>query len=77
MGDIQFEDGTQEFGTPPSRQNAGGVDITGKIVSWGLASNRQQAQIVMLVVIGVALLAAAYFMFFSGGTEVPSTPVYN
>ena len=77
MGDIQFNDGTQEFGPPPSTQHTGSTDLTGKIVTWGLASSRQQAQTILIVVLVVALLGIAYFMFFTGDSEVPSTPVYN
>lgn len=74
-GDIKFNDGTEEFGAPPTRSQ--GSDIVGMIIKWGLAKDRQQAQIIMLVVCGIALLAAAYFMFFSGGSDVPTAPVFN
>ena len=75
-GEIKFDDSTGEFGAPPTRPK--GADIAGMIVSWGLAKDRQQAQTVMIVIVGVALLGAAYFMFFSGSSsDVPTTPVYN
>lgn len=73
-GDIKFNDGTEEFGAPPQRSQ--GSDIAGMFIKWGLAKDRQQAQTVMLVIAGLALLAAAYFMFFSGGSDVPTAPVY-
>lgn len=75
-GEIKFDDSTQEFGAPPTRPQ--GADIAGMIISWGLAKDRQQAQTIMVVIVGLALLGAAYFMFFSGGaSDVPTTPVYN
>lgn len=75
-GGIKFDDGTEEFGAPPTRPQ--GADVAGMLISWGLAKDRQQAQTVMVVIVGLALLGAAYFMFFSGSSsDVPSTPVYN
>lgn len=77
MGDIQFNDGTSEFGAPPTRGTAGGTDLTGKLVTWGLAKDRQQAQMIMAAVAVVALLGAGYLAFFTGGTDVPTAPVFN
>lgn len=74
-GNIKFDDGTEEFGAPPQRSQ--GSDIVGMLIKWGLARDRQQAQTIMMVVVGIALLGAAYFMFFSGGSDVPTAPVFN
>jgi hypothetical protein len=77
MGELQFDDQTNEFGVPPKRSE--GSDITGKIIAWGLAKDRAQAQTVLAIIGGVALLIAAYLMFFSGGgsADVPATPNYG
>ncbi len=75
MGDIKFDDGSQEFSAPPTQ--AKGADLSGKLIAWGMAKDRQQAQVILIVVLVVAVLGIMYFMFFSGGSDVPSTPVYN
>ncbi len=77
MSDMQFNTEQQnEFGRPP--EVSSGTDWTAKIISWGLASNRQQAEYVM---IGIAVLALvlAFFLYrgLSGGSSVPTEPVYN
>ena len=73
---IKFDTPADEFGRPP--QQSAGTDLTGKLILWGFVSNRQQAQYVLA---GVAVLAVilAYFLYgaFSGGSSVPSTPVYG
>jgi len=66
---MQFNDSADEFGTPPTQ--SAGTDITGKLVTWGLASNRQQAEYILMAVGAVALLAALYFMFFGGSSSAP------
>ncbi len=62
MNDMQFQsDDQNEFGSPPSRS---GTDLTGKLVTWGIVSSRQQAEYVM---IGLAVLVAllAFFVYRS------------
>lgn len=60
-GDVKFDDGTEEFGAPPAR--AQGTDLTGKIVTWGLAKNREQAQYI-LGAIGLVAAGAAFIIAF-------------
>ena len=68
MTDLQFNDQQDEFGRPP--QASAGTDFTGKLVSWGLASNRQQAEYIMMGLAVLVVLIAGYF-FFSGGESSP------
>ncbi|MBV9159088.1 MAG: hypothetical protein JO019_00645 [Candidatus Kaiserbacteria bacterium] len=76
MSDLQFDDQRNEFGAPPVE--ARGTDLTGKIVSWGLASNAQQAQYILIGIVVIALIAG-YFIFksFSGGGAPPPPPAAN
>lgn len=69
---VQFENQGEEFGRPPVEN---GFDITGKLVSWGLVSSRQEAQYVMITV-AVLALVAAFFLFTrsGGGGEAPPPP---
>lgn len=63
MGDLRFDtDQQEEFGRPAGRPS--GSDFAGKLVAWGLVSNRQQAEYVM---IGLAILIAvvAFFVYRS------------
>ncbi len=69
MGDMQFEDQTNEFGAP--RERATGFDLTGKLVQWGLVSTPQEAQYALIAVAVLAFLVAAYFLFSSGGGSAP------
>lgn len=69
MSEMQFNDGADEFGAPPVRSV--GTDITGKLVTWGLAGSRQQAEYILMVVGAIALLTALYFMFFGGSSSAP------
>ena len=73
---VRFENQGEEFGRPPQEKE--GFDILGKLVSWGLVSNRAEAQYVLMAVIVVALLIAVYFLYqaFAGGSDVPTQPVY-
>jgi hypothetical protein len=76
MADIQFETNPNEFGRPP--EVSSGADITGKLVEWGLASNRTQAEYILITIAVISLLIAVYLFFFSGGGgNVPSTPNYG
>jgi hypothetical protein len=70
MSDLQFDGSANEFGAPPSQSI--GTDITGKIVAWGLASNREQAQYVLVGVVAVLLvLAFILYKMVSGGSSAP------
>jgi len=62
MGDLRFDTDQEEF-TRPASPTSGG-DFTGKLVAWGLVSNRQQAEYVM---IGLAVVIAiiAFFVYRS------------
>ncbi|OGG78146.1 hypothetical protein A3F56_03645 [Candidatus Kaiserbacteria bacterium RIFCSPHIGHO2_12_FULL_55_13] len=63
MGDLRFDsDQQEEFGPPAARPS--GSDLTGKLIAWGIVSNRQQAEYVM---IGLAVLIAviAFFVYRS------------
>jgi len=63
MGDLRFDtDQQEEFGRPAEQSK--GSDFTGKLITWGLVSNRQQAEYVM---IGLAVLIAvvAFFVYRS------------
>lgn len=76
MSDLQFDTGQNEFGPP--RVEKSGMDISGKLVEWGLVSNRQEASYV-LIAIAVLALIAAYFLYssLSGGSDVPTVPNYG
>jgi len=64
MSDVQFDqDGSNEFGTPPS---SSGTDLTGKLIQWGIVSNRQQAEYVMIG-LAVAVVIIAFFVYRSSG----------
>ncbi len=52
MSDVQFENQGDEYGRPPVQP--AGTDLTGKLISWGIAKNRQQASYVLG---GVGVLA--------------------
>ncbi len=69
MGEMQFEDQANEFGQPP--QQSVGFDLSGKLVVWGLASNRQQAEYILMGVAIAAFIAAMYFFFSGGGDSTP------
>ncbi|MCE9541446.1 hypothetical protein K8R03_02705 [Candidatus Kaiserbacteria bacterium] len=69
MSDMQFNDSADEFGRPPVQSM--GSDITGKLVSWGLAQDRKQAEYILMAVGALALLLALYFLFFKGGSSAP------
>ncbi len=74
MGDMQFEDQTNEFGSP--RERASGFDLSGALVRWGLVSTPQEAQYALIAVIVLSALIAGYFFFSSGGSTPPPPPVY-
>jgi hypothetical protein len=69
MADIQFETNPNEFGVPP--QEEGGWDLTGQIVSLGLAKTREQAEYVLIAVGVLALLVMVYFFFHGTGSSAP------
>ncbi|MDO8576521.1 MAG: hypothetical protein Q7R90_04375 [bacterium] len=63
MGDLRFDSDQQDEFSRPAGQASGG-DLTGKLIAWGVVSNRQQAEYVM---IGLAVLIAiiAFFVYRS------------
>jgi len=71
MSDLQFDTNPNEFGAPPRGES--GTDITGKLVEWGLAADRQQAEYVLIAAGILALILAAFF-FFSGDSTTPPPP---
>lgn len=74
MADMQFEaDQQNEFGRPPTYESAG---ITGKMVSWGLAKDRKQAEYILIGIVVVVLLIAVWLYANSGG-DVADTPRYS
>ncbi|HEY4488844.1 MAG TPA: hypothetical protein VJB97_04990 [Candidatus Paceibacterota bacterium] len=69
MGEMQFEsDQENEFGAPPVRNQ---TDLTGKLIAWGLASNRQQAQYLMIGAFFVILIVAIW-IYATSGSEAPA-----
>lgn len=76
MNDMQFDNSSNEFGTPV--QEKPGTDITGKLIKWGLVSTRQEAEYVLMA-IGIIALVGSFFMYrsLSGGSDVPTTPNYG
>ena len=73
---MTFDTPSDEFGRPP--QEVRGVDIAGKLVTWGFVSTKEQAQYVLAGVAAVVLIIA-YLIYhsFTGGSSVPTTPVYS
>lgn len=70
MSDIQFDTNPEEFGRPP--QAAPSADFTGKLVEWGLAADRQQAEYVMIGAVILILFVAGFLYFsLSGGSSAP------
>lgn len=60
MGDLRFDSEGDEF----TRRSDSGTDFTGKLITWGFVSNRQEAEYVMIALaIGISLLA--YFVYRS------------
>jgi hypothetical protein len=76
MSDLRFDTGADEFGAPRVQQQ--GSDISTKLVEWGLVSNKQEATYV-LIAATVLVLILSYFAYsyFSGGSEVPTEPVFS
>lgn len=71
MSDLRFETGDNEFAT--SRATPQGTDITGKLIAWGLVSDRQQASY-LLIGIAVLALIIAFFLIRSSGSDLPPPP---
>ncbi len=68
MTDMQFNDSSNEFGTPPASKN--GSDISDKLIAWGFVSSRKEAEYV-LIAVAVLSLIVAYFVLQSGGSSAP------
>ena len=74
MSDVQFQSDQQdEFGRPPAWQDSG---ITGKIVSWGLAKDRKQAEYVLIGILVLIIIAAIWIYSTSGSEPPPLLPEY-
>ena len=79
MSDVQFQSDQQdEFGRPPAWQDSG---ITGKLVSWGLAKDRKQAEYVLIGVL-VAVVLISIYVYVAGDDynpppQVTETIIYN
>lgn len=73
MSEMRFEDQQNEFGGPPVA--GGGFDMSGKLIAWGIASSRQQAEY-FLIAIGILAFAIAVFVYMSssGSSAVPTEP---
>jgi len=65
MNEIQFEDKQDEFGAPPQMNQ--GTDFTGKLIGWGLASNRQQAEYLMIG-LAVVIIIISFFVYRWGSS---------
>ncbi len=52
------------------------MDITGKLVAWGLVSSRTEAQYVMIGIAALALVVAVFFFgrAVAGGDAPPPPP---
>lgn len=72
MSDLQFDDSQSEFARPPEQPS--GFDLSGKLVEWGLVSNRQEATYV-LIAIGVLAVIVAFFVFRVGGGGSDAPPL--
>ena len=55
-----------------------GADFTGKLIKWGFVSTRQEAQYA-LIGVAIVVLVLAYVLYgrLSGGSSVPTEPVYS
>jgi hypothetical protein len=73
MSDLQFDNQNNEFGRPP--EASGGFDLSGKLISWGLVSNRKEAEYALMAVGAFALLLAGYLFFSSSGSTPPPPPI--
>ena len=72
MGELRFDSDQQNEFVRPIQQS--GFDLTGRIVAWGLAKNRRQAEYVLIAVVVLALIVIWWFGF-RGGAEVVPAPV--
>lgn len=75
MSDLRFDTPDNEFGRPPEKEQ--GTDITGKFVEWGLASDRQQASYILMILGAIAIGIALFFLLRGGGDVPPPPPVSN
>ena len=64
MDEVHFENQGEEFGAPPERS---GSDLTSRLIRWGVVSNREQAQYVMIGVAVVVFIIA--FLVFRSATS--------
>lgn len=69
-GNIQFDTPGDDFSRPTQAVGSSGTDLTSRLISWGLAKDRQQAQYVMLAIAACAIILA----FFVYKWSSPSAP---
>jgi hypothetical protein len=70
MNDIRFDTQENEFGAPT--QASQGFDLSGKLISWGLVSDRKQAEYVLIfVAIGALVLSYVAYKALTGGGDAP------
>ena len=62
MGELRFDSEGDEFARPVS-QNAK-TDLTGMFIQWGLVSNRQQAEYLMIA-LAIVIVIIAVFVYRS------------
>lgn len=71
MSNVQFDDqdAVRTYSTKPK-------GIEGLVISWGLVKDRKSAQMLLLVVAGVAVVVALFFMFSGGASnDVPRAEI--
>jgi len=60
---VEFDDQIQSRVIPKAR------GLSARVISWGLAKNEKEAQIVLLGIAIVAALIAVFFMFSNGSSS--------
>lgn len=71
MSNVQYDDGTQEFGAPLSSRSAasGLADI---LVKRGIAKDTKQAEIMLIGVVVVAMMVGFFAYRSMGTSSLPS-----
>ena len=62
MGDLRFDSEGDEFARPASENSKS--DLTGMFITWGLVSNRQQAEYLMIA-LAILIAVIAFFVYRS------------
>lgn len=66
MNNVQFQD-QQQFRTVAKKKG-----VTQMVINMGLAKDEKGAQVVLLIVAGVAVAVALFFMFSGGSNVTPA-----